>query len=90
MRELLVDTCMAQDEGGSAHQLTYYVVIDEMEVGGRFSCESYGVKVAEQGGDSAIVPNITVSISRIDQLMELIRRNQVSPAGLGDVVADWL
>ena len=46
--------------------------------------------MAEQGGDSAVIPNVTVSISRIDGLMELLTRNTVGPAAVGDVAADWL
>lgn len=90
MRELFVETRTARGEDGKAHQFDYYVVIGEMEVGGRFSCESYGAKVVERGGDVAVIPNITVNIARIDSLMDLLTRNQVGPAGMGDVVADWL
>ena len=84
-------------EGTESQLLSYlddiapdYVVIGEMEVGGRFACESYGVKVAEQGGDIAVIPNITVSISRIDALVDRMLRNTVSPASARDVVDDWL
>lgn len=90
MRELLVDTRKVTDEVGTNHELSYYVLIGELAVEGRFSCESYGVKVAEQGGDAAAVPNITVSIARIDGLIDLLLRNAVSPAGLDDMLADWL
>lgn len=90
MRELLVETREVRDEEGSAHELSYYVLIGEMAVEGRFCCESYGVKVAERGGDESVVPDITVSIARIDGLMELLLRNAVSPAGLRDMLDDWL
>lgn len=90
MRELLTAKRQAADEAGGLHELQYYVLIGEMEVEGRFACESYGVKVVEQGGDAVEVPNITVSIARIDALMDLLTRNTVSPVGLEDVVADWL
>ena len=80
MRELFVETRTAVGEDGRLHSFDYYVVIGEMEVGGRFACESYGVKVAEQGGDIAVIPNITVSISRIDALVDRMLRNTVSPA----------
>ncbi len=61
-----------------------------MELSGGLSCESYGVKVAGPDGEEASVPNITVSVERIDQLLELLRRNCVSPVTLRDVVLDWL
>lgn len=90
MRELFVETRTMEDEVGKHHKFRYFVVVDEMKIGHLMGCESYGVKVAEDGGDTAVIPNITVSISRIDALMELLGRNVVSPAGLGDVIADWL
>ena len=34
--------------------------------------------------------NLTVSAGRIDQLMELLVRNGVTPVTLRDVVEDWL
>ena len=90
MRELLVDTCTGEEEDGTAHSFQYYILVDEMELGGGLSCESYGVKVAGPDGEEASVPNITVSVERIDQLLELLRRNCVSPVTLRDVVLDWL
>ena len=44
---------------------------------------------SKAGGESA-VPRITTSAARIDELMTLLVDNQVGPAGLHDVVADWL
>lgn len=82
MRELLVDTCTGEEEDGTAHSFQYYILVDEMELGGGLSCESYGVKVAGPDGEEASVPNITVSVERIDQLLELLRRNCVSPVTL--------
>ena len=90
MRELLVDTCTGEEEDGTAHSFQYYILVDEMELSGGLSCESYGVKVAGPDGEEASVPNITVSVERIDQLLELLRRNCVSPVTLRDVALDWL
>ena len=90
MRELYVETRTAVGEDGALHRFDYYVVVGEMEVGGRFSCESYGVKVQERGGGAALIPDITVSIPRIDALMELLTRNTVGPSSAREVVDDWL
>ncbi len=90
MKDLFVETRTVEGEDGRAHRFDYFVVIGEMEVSSHFACESYGVKVAEQGGGVAVIPNITVSIARIDALMELLMRNTVGPAGVDDVVRDWL
>lgn len=92
MREMLVGTCDAQGEGGQTRRPKYYVLIGEMEVSGGFACESYGVKImdADDPGEAVSVPNITTSVSRIDELMELLTRNSVTPEGLGDILSDWL
>lgn len=90
MRELLVDTCREAGEDGASHEFRYYILVDQMELGGGFACESYGVKVVGRDGEEAEVAHITVSVSRIDALMELLTRNAVSPSTLRDVVDDWL
>lgn len=48
MRELLVDTCTGEEEDGTAHSFQYYILVDEMELSGGLSCESYGVKVQDR------------------------------------------
>lgn len=90
MRDLFVERRMVQGEDEIPRYFDYYITIGEMKLEGIFSCESYGVKVVEQNGDTVAIPNVTVSISRIDGLMELLTRNTVGPTALGDVVADWL
>lgn len=68
----------------------YAVLVDEVAAGS-FFCESYGAKITSRlSGESAAVGNITILASRIDELMELLVRNQVSPTHLRDVVDDWL
>ncbi|MPN29048.1 hypothetical protein SDC9_176496 [bioreactor metagenome] len=90
MRELLAESRTALDESGILHRFTYYITVGEMMMGEHLACESYGVKITEDGGGIANVPNLTTSISRIDALMELLIRNEVGPVGLCDVLADWL
>lgn len=82
MRELLLES----PEGCG---YDYAILVDEMAVGG-LCCESYGIKVTGPDGESEAVPNITVRVERIDELAELLCRNQVSPVTLRDVVEDWL
>lgn len=90
MRELAVAQKQARDEEGRVHIYDYSILVGEMAVSQGFSCESYGVRVRERGGESGEVPNITVSIRRIDELMELLVKNIVTPCTLRDVVEDWL
>lgn len=68
----------------------YAVLVEEVPAGS-FFCESYGAKVTSRvSGESAAIRDITLCVSRIDELMELLARNQVSPTHLRDVVDDWL
>lgn len=89
MRELFLKTLELEDEAGLSRRYDYSILIGEMDVG-RFCCESYGVKVAQQGGPSASVANITCSPERIDELAGLLLQHAVTPACLEDVVQDWL
>ena len=90
MRELKLDVYSLYPDMKAPGPYDYAILVDELNVGS-FTCESYGAQVTSRStGDRAEVPHITVSATRIDQLMELLVRNQVSPIHLGDVVADWL
>ncbi|MDE6841627.1 MAG: hypothetical protein K2P49_12470 [Oscillospiraceae bacterium] len=89
MRELFLETRELADQTGTVRIYDYSILIGEMDVGG-YSCESYGIKVAERGGAQASIPNVTCSAARIDELSGLLVRNGVTPAGLDDVLSDWL
>ena len=90
MRELLVDTKTQTGADGTEYSFDYFVLVDEMRVGA-FDCESYGVKVAQRGGtEAAEIPNVTTSVARIDELLERLTRNFVTPSTLRHVVEDWL
>ncbi len=90
MRELLVDSRHVTDEVGNTRIFDYAILIGEHDTG-PFFCESYGIKITERGsGNLSMAPDVTTSISRIDELMELLVRNQVAPGHLVDVIVDWL
>ena len=89
MRELFLETVELADQNGAVRRFDYSILIGEMDVG-PYACESYGVRISEQGGGQASVPNITCSASRIDELSGLLVRNGVTPTALRDVVLDWL
>lgn len=90
MRELFLDSRTLIDERGRERRYDYYIMIDEMDVG-PFACESYGLRVEEpEAAQITVVPHITCSIARIDELCELVLRHVVTPIQLEDVVRDWL
>lgn len=87
--EIKIATRQWRDAQGLQRRFHYYLTVDQVETD-RFCCENYGVRIAEDSGNSAAIPGITVSAMRIDELMSLLVDHQVSPAGLSEVVADWL
>ena len=90
MRKLLLQTIAMKDQQGKERTYEYSILVDEMDVG-TFSCESYGLQVTELGsGEKCEVPHITTSISRIDELSQLVMAGGVTPVTLADVVSDWL
>lgn len=65
--------------------LNYHLLVEEVEGLG----ENYGV-LLEGFGQQAAIPGITVVQNRALSLLEGLRRGGVTPAGLRDVVEDWL
>ena len=89
MQELKIAVRSIQDELDRMREFHYHLLIEQVELG-RFACENYGVRIEDEAGESTSIPGITTSAERIDELMTLLVDNQVGPAGLTDVVADWL
>ena len=90
MRELKLDLYSLYPDLKAEGAYDYSILVDQVEVGA-FSCESYGVSVTSRiTGERAAVPNITVSVPRIDELVEMLVRGQVGPIHLRDVIDDWL
>lgn len=77
------------DENGRNRKFHYYLTADQVETSG-FFCENYGVRIIEEGGDDVQIPAITTSAVRIDELITLLTDNLVGPAGLADIITDWL
>ena len=90
MRELKLDIHSLYPDLRADGPYDYSILVDELPVG-CLACESYGACItSHSSGERSAIPNITVSVARIDALMELLIRNQVSPIHLRDVLDDWL
>lgn len=89
MMELKIASRTCRDQMGEARTFHYALTVDTVETD-VFCCENYGVRVWEEQGEDETIPGITTSATRIDELMTLLVDNQVGPAGLRDVVEDWL
>ncbi|MCD7948385.1 MAG: DUF6514 family protein [Oscillospiraceae bacterium] len=90
-REIPAQTCQTVDAHGTPLSLDYYILVDELTADGEFACESYGVKIAVAGGgDEGSIRHITSSATRINELVELLSKYEVTPVTLEDVVNDWL
>lgn len=87
--ELKIADRQCRDQEGNPRKFHYFLTVDQEE-SPHFACENYGVRIAEEAGGEAAIPRITTSARRIDELMTLLVDNRVGPAGLADVVADWL
>lgn len=87
--EFKIATRQCEDPSGQQRRFHYFLTVDPVETG-RFCCENYGVRITEEDGESAVIPSITVSAMRVDELITMLVEHQVGPAGLADVVADWL
>ena len=87
--DLHMATRTVPDEAGKLHTFHYYLTVSVVEAG-KFCCEDYGVRITEENAHSACVPSLTTSALRIDQLMTALVDNAVGPAGLRDVIEDWI
>ena len=72
------------DLSGRSHVLEYRLLEEEGE-----PCR-YGVAVLDRNGDCARVRDLTTRRGRADAVLELLRRNLVTPVTLKDVVEDLL
>lgn len=87
MREIPYTSKLAYTENGEPLALDYYILVS----GGDCAPEQYGVKIIEENsGAQSLDFNLTTSIERIYELMELLSRNSVTPTGIDAVLADWL
>jgi len=87
--DMHIATRSFRDEAGKLRTFHYYLMVEVIETG-RFCCESYGVRIAEDQAHTESVPFLTTSALRIDALMTTLVDNGVGPSGLRDVVEDWL
>lgn len=87
--EIRIATRSCTDDQCRQRRFHYFLTVDPVETD-CFCCENYGVRISEETGESCLIPAITTSAARIDELMTLLVDHQVGPVGLPDVVADWL
>ena len=87
--ELKIAARQCSDDSGKVRRFQYFLTVEEAQIQ-NLCLENYGVRIAEEGGDDCTVSGLTTSASRIDELMALLVDNLVGPAGLRDVIADWL
>ena len=84
MNEVLYAEESYIDLNGLSHCLEYQLLVEPGQ-----PCR-YGVAILDRGGDSARVRDLTTRRERAEQVLELLRRNLVTPVTLKDVVADLL
>ena len=77
------------DEDGTSHSFQYYLLVQCIDTG-QLCFEDYGVCIEDELHRITCIPSITTSAAHIDQLITLLVDHLVGPAGLEDVIADWL
>lgn len=87
--KLKITTRSCLDETGQPHHFHYYLLAQSIDTG-QLCCEDYGVCIEDEENHTISIPSITTSATRIDQLITLLVDHLVGPAGLEDVLADWL
>lgn len=76
MRELKLDVFSLYPDLNAPGPYDYAILVDQLDVG-PFSCESYGAQVVNRTtGDCSQVPNITVSVTRIDHGLHHLQSHQ--------------
>ena len=88
MHETMIGTRICSDELGFPHTFCYWLITQHIPAG-HFTLENYGVKVEEEGGESACFYSITYSRTRIDTLLALLMEHAVTPVNLFEVMEDW-
>lgn len=94
VRVLYVAGRTEQDQEGQFRSFDYFLLTEEAVAGETVIGESYGVRITSSAGgtmqESSSMMNVTASTQRINELMELLVRQCVTPISLKDVVEDWL
>ena len=90
MRQIEICKKSVNLNGQGDSTIAYYVTVDEMaEPGAETVLECYGVGVTiVESGETAVIPNVTISKDVIVALAELLAYHLVTPVTAGDVVAD--
>lgn len=87
MRDILYTSKLVHVDDGKTLALDYYILVS----GEDSEPEQYGVKIIEKNsGAQSLDFDLTTSVERIYNLMEQLSWNDVTPAGVSDVLADWL
>jgi len=86
--EVHAATTNCSDESGVSHSFQYSL-LSQLEGQSRFCCEVYGIRITSDRGGDTQIPAITTSRTEINALLAALIRNNVGPAGLADIVADW-
>lgn len=75
-------------ENGSAAQLLYFLLSEKLE-----GCTTYGAEIIlhrDGQRESAVMRNLTTSQRRMDELLQLLCRNTVTPCTLRQTLAELL
>ena len=70
--------------------LSYYLLVRPVGDPALWAGESYGVIIRDEHGEEDCVPDISVNLERVRQLLTALADGGVTPVTLRDIVEDWL
>ena len=87
--ESVFDTQTCVDEAGHPLTFAYILLQDELPDFPSFRAD-YGIKIRSSSGEEVAIPHITPDRKRLEQLLNLLCEQNVSPIHLRDIIDDWL
>lgn len=93
MWELFAAERSVETETGQAYRISYYILAEEVVAADHVLCENYGVRivtVGKSGVQSESMRRITLCLSKVNQLVQMMATYLVTPSTLRDIVEDWI
>lgn len=93
MWELFAAERSVETETGQAYRISYYILAEEVVAADHVLCENYGVRIVtagKSGVQSESMRRITLCLSKVNQLVQMMATYLVTPSTLRDIVENWI
>ena len=86
MWELFAAERSVETETGQAYRISYYILAEEVVAADHVLCVTAG----KSGVQSESMRRITLCLSKVNQLVQMMATYLVTPSTLRDIVEDWI